>query len=155
LHYPSPRLVPRRQQARPLSSPIGNSFDTFRYVLALSLLAFTLCGRSASAQAQAGPKKKDSVVLIQTPDSAVTALRKLGQASVAQGYTIEELDKEFLTLTVAPKVLAVKASPRLSARASATEGASSTLRVTGDFSASIAGRPFGGPCLLAGLLLAD
>lgn len=111
-----------------------------------SLLAFLFLN-SIAALAQTPsvtPQRKDNVILVQTADSAVTALKKLGQAFAAQGYTIDKLDKEFLTLTVSPKAVSGKANIMLSARANATQGANSVLHVTGDFTGSVAGRPTGG-----------
>lgn len=110
------------------------------------LIAFFFIN-SAAALAQAPsatPQRKDNVILVQTADSAVAALKKLGQTFVAQGYTIDKLDKEFLTLTISPKSVSGKANIMLSARANATQGANSTLHVTGDFTGSVAGRPTGG-----------
>ena len=82
---------------------------------------------------------EDNVVLVQTPDSAATALRKLATVFVSQGYTVEKLDREFLTLTLAPKTLNGAFSPILLARASATPGPNSALRLMGDFKAVVLG----------------
>ncbi|MGI4871502.1 MAG: hypothetical protein ACRYFX_10025 [Janthinobacterium lividum] len=106
------------------------------------LVALLLTPIFAHAQAtHATPQKSDNLILIQTPDSSATALKKLAQVFVSQGYTTEKLDREFLTLTLAPKTLAVKNSPALMARATATAGASSTLRLTGEYKAFIGSIP--------------
>ncbi|MGI4871484.1 MAG: hypothetical protein ACRYFX_09935 [Janthinobacterium lividum] len=109
-----------------------------------SLLLTALVLLPAFAYAQAThpkPQPKDDLILIQTQDSSATALKKLAQVFVSQGYTVEKLDREFLTLTLAPKTLAVRNSPALTARATATAGASSTLRLTGEYKAFIGSIP--------------
>ncbi len=105
------------------------------------LLAGLLACFMGAAHAQAQPKKGDNLVLIQTPDSAGVALKKLVQAFVVQGYTVEKYDGQFYTLTLAPKTLLSTFSPILLARASATNGAKSTLRLSGEYRAVVMNHP--------------
>lgn len=101
--------------------------------LALSAQFLTAHGQAP----QAKPKAKDSLVLIQTTDSAVVALKKVATIFVTQGYTVEKLDTQFLTLTLAPKTLTIKNNPMLSVRASASKGANSILTLTGEYKAML------------------
>jgi hypothetical protein len=109
--------------------------------------ALTCAFFATSARAQeplAKPRQKDNMVVIQTPDSANVALATLARAFVAQGYTVDKLDAQFLTLRLAPKTLATTFAPVLLARATATAGANSSLRVTGEYRAIAMGRPLNG-----------
>lgn len=103
--------------------------------LAVALLALAPLFAHAQAPISA-PKPKDNVVLIQTPDSAATALRNLAIVFVAQGYTINKLDKEFLTLLMEPKTLAHSYNPVLTIRAAASQQTASLLRLSGAYKAS-------------------
>lgn len=110
--------------------------------LLLACLLSPLGFLTAHAQgATPTPKAKDNLVLIQTPDSAATALKKLALAFVAQGYTVDKLDREFLTLTLAPKVLAIKHSPALTVHAQASKGTNSSLRLSGTYKGFIGSLP--------------
>jgi hypothetical protein len=105
-----------------------------------TLLAFCVAFLSLGAvRGQTLPVAKANVVLIQTPDSAATALRKLAAVFVAQGYTVERLDTQFFTLVLAPKMLTVRYNPTLTARAHATAGANSTLSISGDYKGFVMG----------------
>lgn len=55
----------------------------------------------ARGQAAAVPFKGANVLVIQTPDSAAAALRKLAQCFVAAGYNVDKLDTDLLYLTTA------------------------------------------------------
>ena len=98
-------------------------------LLLLALLA------SFTAHAQTGPPSpNDNLVLVQTPDSAVAALKKLAVAFVAQGYKVAKLDTQFLTLTLKPKILRSSSDdPLLLVKASAAPGANSTLTITAEY----------------------
>ena len=52
---------------------------------------------------------------------------------MAQGYTVEKLDAQFLTLILAPKTLPVKFNPVLTVRAATKAGAASELAVSADY----------------------
>jgi hypothetical protein len=106
----------------------------------LLLSVCLLLSLGASAQS-AKPASKDNTVLIQTPDSASTALRKLAAAFTQRGYTVSKLDTEFLTLTLEPKLVAHKTSPTLAVRAIASPGAFATLRMAGEYQVVIFNQP--------------
>lgn len=111
---------------------LPRSFGPVKSLIAALLICFAFVAHGQAAK----PMLKANTVVIQTPDSAAVALRKLAQAFVAQGYTVDKLDTQFLTLLLAPKILAVKYSPAFTVRASATAGSKSTLRLTGEYKAT-------------------
>jgi len=98
----------------------------------LLLCALFVCF-AAVGQTAPVPAWKDNVVLVQTPDSAATALRKLATVFVSQGYTVEKLDREFLTLALAPKMVPNKYNPMLTVQAHATAGGNSALKIEGHY----------------------
>jgi hypothetical protein len=98
----------------------------------LSLFLFVL---SSAAFAQiptvATPFKGANTVCVQTPDSAVQALRKLATILVAQGYTIAKVDTEYLTLRTDPRTTPGY-STLLTLKATASPGAASLLAISGE-----------------------
>ena len=109
--------------------------------------ALLLCALSVSlaavGQTTPLPAWKDNLVLVQTPDSAATALRKLATVFVGQGYTVEKLDREFLTLALAPKMVPNKYNPSLTVQAHATPGGNSVLKIEGQYKGFAGDIPLG------------
>lgn len=104
------------------------------------LLVFCLLLVGIAAKAQGvSPMNKASVIVVQTPDSANTALKKLAQLFVERGYVVEKLDKEFHTLLLAPKVIVHQYSPVLTIRVNASGGAQATARLSGEYRAVVMG----------------
>ena len=112
------------------------------------LCVLLACGLQAAAQVS--PALKSTVVAVQTPDSAVAALQKFGALLVQRGYTVDKFDKQFLTLTTTPKLVAQRDNPTLSVRVVATPGANSTLRVNGEYKATILNVPLTEPAQYTG-----
>lgn len=102
-------------------------------ILLLLLLSFSSVGQTTSGMILTTPFKGANTILVQTPDSAATALYKLGQVFVQQGYTIEKLDQEALTLVCAPKTFVSLGNPVLVIKATAVAGTNSQLALTGDY----------------------
>jgi hypothetical protein len=100
-----------------------------------ALLLGCLClGSFLPVHAQdARPPVKSSIVVVQTPDSAAVALRKVATALVAQGYTVDKLDTQFCTLLMAPKAMAQQYNPVLTVRAAASPGTNSVIKISGDY----------------------
>ena len=105
------------------------------FCLCLFFCTFRVAGQTAK------PPHQATVVVVQTPDSAAVALRKLATIFVAQGYTVERLDNTFFTLTLAPKLVKNIYQPMLSVKAVASAGGSSTVRVSGVWQALVLGAP--------------
>jgi hypothetical protein len=105
-------------------------------VLLLSALLCVSPGKHLAFGQAIKPTPKANAVVIQTPDSAAVALRHLAQAFVAQGYAVDKLDTQFLTLTLAPKTLSGNYSPVITIRANASQGVNSTVRIMGDYRAN-------------------
>ncbi|WP_303311231.1 hypothetical protein [Hymenobacter sp. BT730] len=99
----------------------------------LLFLSFSSVGQTKSGLVLATPFKGANTVLVQTPDSAATALHKLGQVLAQEGYTVEKLDREVLTLVCSPKTLVSLGHPVLVIKATAVAGANSQLALTGDY----------------------
>lgn len=102
-------------------------------------LALGLTGYVAHAQSQ--PQKGDNIILVQTQDSATVALKKLGQLFVAQGFTVERYEPQLNSLVLSPKTLPSTLSPTLLARATASSGPNSTLRLFGEYQVRVLGKP--------------
>jgi hypothetical protein len=111
-----------------------------------TFLVFCLlaCGLRAAGQVSPTPPKRANAVLVQTPDSAAVALRRFATALVSQGYVIEKLDAQFLTLITAPRVIEGQCMQRLIVRAVAAAGPNSGLCISGDYTATILGQPYSG-----------
>jgi hypothetical protein len=99
-----------------------------------ALLAFAVPALAHAQGTPAKPKPKDNVVLVQTPDSAATALKRLARALVSKGYTVDKLDGEFFTLLTAPKAMPQQYNPVFVVRAIASPGINSTIKLTGEYS---------------------
>jgi hypothetical protein len=71
-----------------------------RNLLLACFLSFSVC---ASAQTAASPFKGANIILIQTPDSASAALKKMAGAFLLAGFVPDKLDTELGYLTTQPK----------------------------------------------------
>lgn len=98
------------------------------------LLFLLLCPfLSVYGQSPITPLHKANTIIIQTPDSATMALRKLATAFVAQGYTVDKLDAQFYTLLMAPKAMDNTYHPVLTIRATAQPGGNSLVKLMADY----------------------
>ena len=108
----------------------------------LLLCALSVCF-AAVGQTAPRPALKDNVVLVQTPDSAATALRKLATVFVSQGYTVDKLDTQFMTLALSPKMVPNHYNPSLTVQAHATPGGNSVLKIEGQYKGFAGDVPLG------------
>ncbi|SNR92491.1 hypothetical protein [Hymenobacter mucosus] len=96
-------------------------------LLVLSL--FTLPVGAFAQTVSSQPFKKANIILIQTPDSGVVALKKIGALLVDKGFVIQKLDTDFNTLTTEPKQIKSGVTPTTLTVKVTTKGA--LLRLSG------------------------
>jgi len=109
-------------------------------LLLVALLASSIC---ATAQTAPAPFKGANIILIQTPDSANVALKKMASAFVVSGFMPEKLDTELHSLTTQPKTFG-KTTPAVFAykvMARRTPGGGTTLEITGDCTVQVGLQP--------------
>ena len=109
-------------------------------LLLVALLVASVC---ATAQTTPAPFKGANIILIQTPDSANVALKKMASAFVVSGFVPEKLDTELRYLTTRPKTFG-KTTPAVFAYkvlARRTPGGGTTLEITGDCTVQVDAQP--------------
>ena len=102
--------------------------------LTLLLCCLTCLGVSAQTILQATPPPDADVLMIQTPDTRQDALGQVSQALTRQGYRVEKVDRQLMTLLIQPKAVSSSPTPiLLTLRARATAGPESILTLQGDY----------------------
>lgn len=103
------------------------------------LLLLVFIGRVSFAQTTASaPFKGANVILVQTSDSASTALMNAARVFVAQGFVIDKLDKELNYLTTQGKPVGQLSPAVYTYKVVAAPGPSgATLRITGEYTVPV------------------